>query len=366
MILAAARLYPLAALVLTAAPQVPAGMVESGRWSCNVDGTSRGVLPVSVERVTWLMGTEMRAVACAESRQSGVAALESAFRAIREVEKRLSTWIPDSELSRLNTTTPGRWVDLSPATTSLLAEMREWSVRTRAAFDPGVGTLLDAWDIRGTGRVPTDTGLARALAAAGIRHVQIDPEDGCARRLRDIRLDAGAFGKGAGLRAAVAELRSAEGLHSAVLNFGGQIEIVAESGGRRTWMIEVADPARRSETAEKIRVGPGSVATTGASERFIEVDGRRFGHVIDPRSGRPVPAWGSVTVVASDPVTADVLSTALFVMGPEAAREWSRDLDVGVLLQIGVGEERNTLRNEALRSLENQYDGGIELNVPNI
>jgi len=354
MMLAAARLCPLAFLAWLAGWQVPARMVEPAEWSCNGDAGPPVPAMVSVERANWLMGTEMRAVACAETRQMGIAALEAAFAAIREVENRLSTWRPDSELSRLNSAAPGHWVELSPTTLALLVEVSEWSVRTRGTFDPAVGALLDAWDVRGAGRVPTDEEIVRALNATGIRHLDIDQERGRVRRLRDIRLDAGAFGKGAGLRAAADALRGAAGLHTAVMDFGGQIEIVAPTGGGATWAIDVADPKRRDKAAARIYVGPGSVATTGASERFIETDGRRFGHVVDPRSGRPVPAWGSVTVVASDPVTADVLSTALFVVGPEEARHWSRTLEVGVLLQSGAGTDRTTFRNEFLHRLENR------------
>ncbi len=348
---AAVRLSLLAAIIWAGAAPGPVGMVESGGWSCNVEPAEADSTHVSVLRVAWLMGTEMRAVACAESRSVGMEALESAFAAVRRVERRLSTWIEDSELSRLNSAPLGEWVELSRATLNLLAEVGDWVERTNGAFDPAVGALLDAWDMRGEGRVPAAAELARALVDTGIRHIELDRENGRARRLRDVRLDAGAFGKGAGLRAAAAAL-AASRVRSAVLEFGGQIEIVSTAGPDVRWRIDVADPVRRGETAVQLRIGRASVATTGASERFVEVDGRKFGHVIDPRTGQPIPAWGSVTVVARDPVTADVLSTALFVMGPEAAENWSRDLDVGVLLLIGAGTELTIIRNEALRTME--------------
>lgn len=347
----AARLSPLAAVIWMAVAAGPVGMVESGGWSCNVEPGSADSTGVSVVRAAWLMGTEMRAVACASSRSAGMDALGSAFAEVRRVERRLSTWIQDSELSRLNSAPAGEWIDLSPATLDLLAEVADWVERTDGAFDPAVGALLDAWDMRGEGRVPAAAELARALEATGIRHIEIDLENGRARRLRDVRLDAGAFGKGAGLRAA-ADALVVSGVRSAVLEFGGQIETVSTAGHDVRWRIDVADPVHRGETAAQLWIGRASVATTGASQRFVEVDGRRLGHVIDPRTGHPVPAWGSVTVVARDPVTADVLSTALFVMGPEAAEIWSRNVDVGVLLLVGSGTKLTVFRNEALRTME--------------
>lgn len=329
----------------------PVRIVEPGGWSCNVAGGYSDSPGVSVSRIVWLMGTELKAVACAESRTAGMLALEAAFAEVRQVERRLSTWMEDSELSRLNSADPGQWVDISRITLELLAEVRDWTLSTHGAFDPGVGALLDAWDMRGEGRVPEATELDRALEVTGIEHVEIDLRSGRARRLRAVRLDAGAFGKGAGLRAA-AEALLDNGVWFAVLEFGGQIEIVSPAGRDVHWTIDVADPVHRDETAARLQVGRVSVATTGSSERFIEVDGRKLGHVIDPRDGHPVPAWGSVTVVAADPVTADVLSTALFVMGPEVAEEWSRNLEVGVLLLIGTGTELIEVRNEALKILE--------------
>jgi thiamine biosynthesis lipoprotein len=87
-----------------------------------------------------------------------------------------------------------------------------------------------------------------------------------------------------------------------------------------------------------LRLRSGSVATTAQSERYVDVGGERYGHVLDPRTGRPVPALGSVTVVAADPVVADILSTALFVMGPEAGRRWAAGRKEGILfLTLGEG-----------------------------
>ena len=348
---AAASFCSILAIFWLPASPTPVRMVERDGWSCNVEGTLQDSSVVSVARFSWLMGTELRAVVCADSRADGVAALEDAFAEIRQVESRLSTWIEDSELSRLNSVPPGNWVELSGSTLGLLEEVRDWTLRTDGAFDPAVGVLIDAWDMRGTGREPTAQDLVQALESTGSRYLEIDATRSRVRRLRAVRIDAGAFGKGAGLRAAAEALRASRA-RSAVLEFGGQIEIVSSAPNGARWTIEVADPVHRDRTVTRLRIGRASVATTGSSERFIEVDGHQLGHVIDPRNGHPIPAWGSVTVVAEDPVTADILSTALFVMGPEAAIDWSQDLDIGVLLLIDSGSEITMFRNDALIEME--------------
>jgi thiamine biosynthesis lipoprotein len=162
------------------------------------------------------------------------------------------------------------------------------------------------------------------------------------RRCAGAWIDTGGFGKGTALRAARAALREHH-IASAFLNFGGQVLALGADRGA-DWVVPVAHPGRRHDEAARLRLRDRSASTSSQSERFVDADGRRLGHVLDPRSGEPVPAWGSVTVVAEDPALADVLSTALLVLGPDAALAWaeSRD-DVGVLV-LEIAAARVTAR----------------------
>lgn len=320
-VLAGVAIAALFAVPASRAPTATAGMVDSAGPICN------GVV---VDRTVWLMGTTLEATACADERGRGMAALEDAFERVRDVEDRLSTWDDRSELSHLNAAPAGDWVRLSSRTADLLAEVRQWVVTTDGAFDPAVGAAIEAWDLRGDGRAPTPSELAEARRVAGPSAWDVDVAGRRARHAPGARLDAGAFGKGAGLRAASAALER-DGIDWAVLDFGGQLLITSRDPALR-WPVAVADPRRRDRPAVRLEVGPGSLATSGASERFVETAAGRMGHVIDPRTGRPVLAWGSVTVVAPDPLAADILSTALFVEGPDGAIEQAADLaDVEVL-----------------------------------
>lgn len=183
---------------------------------------------------------------------------------------------------------------------------------------------MDVRGLRTGGREPTAAEVEDALAAvrAGFR---LDVAPGTATRLHEAAwIDAGGFGKGAGLRAAGERLRDL-GVTDALLDFGGQGLVLggADEGGG--WRIAVAHPVRRSRPVATLLVSDRSVATSGASERP--------GHLLDPRTGASLAAWGSVTVVHPDPLAADALSTGLYVLGPEAAAEWARGrTDVGVLI----------------------------------
>ena len=270
------------------------------------------------------MGTTLR-IEIAAPHLAAAAASEEALAAVEGWEPVLSTWRAEAELARANRAPVGECVTISNRLTEALAEAGEWVGRTGGAFDPAIGALVDAWDLRGSGRVPAAAELEAARAATGWHLVQLGPGP-CLRRL-DARtwLDSGGFGKGLALRTALAALRSRG--FDALLDFGGQ---VAVAGAPRD--VVVAHPARRDRPAATIAGVPGSAATSSQSERRVVVDGAELGHLLDPRTGRPAPAWGSVTVVADDPFAADVLSTALFVLGPDAALAWAAGHpEVGVL-----------------------------------
>ncbi len=289
---------------------------------------------ITVERETYLMGTTLRVGVASADRAAGIAAIESVFNAVRRVDDLLSTWRDDSEIARLNHARPGAPIPLSTDLYALLQEAARWSRATESAFDPSIGALVDVWDLRGKGRVPSRAQLAAARRATGLGRFQLsDTRAIGVRRDSTAWLDTGGFGKGVALREAARALQDAK-VSSAFLNFGGQVLAVGSNAGR-DWIVPVAHPSRRAEEVLRLHLSGRSVSTSSQSERWICVAGRRLGHVLDPRTGEPVPAWGSVTVVAEDPAVADMLSTALLVLGPEAGARWAKDQrDVAVLFLI--------------------------------
>lgn len=267
-----------------------------------------------VEREAWLMGTRFRVVVEAEDRTSGRLLGETAITEVERIESLLSSWNPTTPLSLINRLPPGVWSEVDPELGGLLAESSFWARRTAGAFEARIGPLIDAWDLRGVGRIPDDRQLGLALAATGGAGVEL--ADGKVRRTSGSAwIDAGAFGKGVALRAAARSIsETPPPLRRRVLmDLGGQVLALAPS--HAPWTIEVAHPLHRSEAVATLSIHDQSVSTSGTSER-----GR---HILDPRTGRPVDAWGSVTVVDTDALTADVVSTALYVMGPGDGLAWA-------------------------------------------
>ena len=301
----------------------------------------------SLIRETWIMGTRFTVEIAGEDPAEVRSASEQAIRAVEAADRLLSTWDSTSEMSRVNRAPPSHSVEISHGLHRLLTESSEWARRTEGAFDPAIGALLDTWDFRGAGSTPTTEALDRALEASGLRTFQILPGEQGIRRTSSLAwLDTGGFGKGAALRSA-AETLDSLGVGKALLNFGGQIWAVGSA--EDPWSVSVAHPIHRDTPVHELRVHDVSVATSGTSERATEIEGVLRGHILDPRSGQPVRPWGSVTVVSKDPLVADILSTALYVMGPHEGLSWIRESpDVGALFLEVCGDRVRASWNRSM------------------
>jgi FAD:protein FMN transferase len=299
----------------------------------------------TVERRLALMGTALSISVEAADRATALAASERAVAALAAAEARLSTWRDDTELARLNRAPVGEPFRLSPALAAELQAARWCREATGGAFDPTVGPLVAAWGLRSGGRLPTPSELERAKAATGMDGLAL--ADGTAvRRNPGVAVEEGGFGKGAGLKAAVAALEGS-GATAALLDLGGQVALYGP--GRRE--LSVADPRQRDRPVVTLAIERGSLATSGNSERGIVVGGRRYGHILDPRTGRPAPDFGSLTVWADDPLLADCLSK-LYVLGPQAAVAWAAaHPGVEVLGLVPRGREGKEMRALASRGL---------------
>lgn len=272
-----------------------------------------------LRRTVMAMGTQLTLDLEGPSGEVLAAASERALAEAQRLEEAASTWRPDSRFSVLNQA-GGRPVVLGPEWVRLLASAVAWSHETEGAFDPVLGTLLEAWGTRCGGRTPAPRALAVARAAAGSRWLDLDVARGTARlRHPHAAVEEGGFLKGYALDRMAGVLRRS-GATSGVLDFGGQLLAF----GRPT-VVAVASPTQRRTPTFELALDGHSLSTSGTSER-----GR---HILDPRTGEPSPAWGSVTVLAADAFTADILSTALFVLGPEDGRAWAEAHDVAALFQ---------------------------------
>ncbi len=301
---------------------------------------------VTVERRVVLMGTHLRIEVTARDRTAAHAATERVIAAVRAAEARLSTWRDDTELARWNRATVGEPIAISAELQADLKRATRWSTATRGAFDPGVGLLVEAWALRTGGRQPSAAELERARANGGGIRAAVRFDGDTATRMHDgLRIEEGGFAKGVALDAARVELVEDRAVRSAYLDFGGQVTVV---GAPQRWAI--ADPRDRDRPICALMLSSGSLANSGNSERGIEVDGRRLGHLLDPRTGRPAADFGSLAVWSPDATDADCLSTGLYVLGADGALEFAaRQADCEVVVLEVRGDDLRVRASAGLR-----------------
>jgi thiamine biosynthesis lipoprotein len=269
------------------------------------------------------MGTVFTIYLYAQEQELAEIAFAAAFEEVERIEEALSNYRGSSELSRINRLAAHQEVTTDPEVFALLAASLAFSRRSGGAFDITVGPLMRAWGFfRGEGRCPAEEELHLVRQNVGWEKVQLDP---AARAVRfsapGLELDLGAIGKGYAVDCVAKVLREA-GVEAALVDAGSSTLYAMNAPPEKNgWPVRVPNPADRSETVSSVTLRNASLSTSGSNEKFFDLGGRRYGHVMDPREGTPVHGVLQTTLVASDATTTDALSNAMFVMGPEPGKK---------------------------------------------
>ena len=236
---------------------------------------------------------------------------------VAEFEAKYSRFIPDSLISRINESAGEQWVEVDAETDRLLALCHDLVFITRGAFDPTALPLIRLWNWKAVPPVvPSAADIERARALVGWRKVQraagkiFLPEPGMC-------LDFGGIGKEYAVDR-VTQLAAEFGLTDALVDFGADIRVLGHAPGKPCWHIGLDDPKKPGQCWTGVAVTDHGVTTSGDYLRSFTVNGRRYGHIIDPRTGYPVDnGCEAVSIIASSCTIAGVLSTTAFILGPE-------------------------------------------------
>ncbi|HDZ76472.1 MAG TPA: FAD:protein FMN transferase [Candidatus Omnitrophica bacterium] len=246
-------------------------------------------------------------------------AINAAFFEIERIDALMSSYDPDSEVSRLN---KKRELKVSYELLNLIIAARNFYDITGGAFDITIGPLVRLWNIKEYMqmeperiKIPTQAQIEKVLSYTGINFIEIDEKDSIIRLTdKRTRLDLGGIAKGYAVDRAIEILRQS-GLKSALVNAGGEIYCLGKKAGRQ-WTIGLENPQKTDAFPEVFRLKNRAVATSGNYEQFFIYRNKRYSHIIDPRTGYPADNnISSVSVFAGDCLTADVLATAIFVLG---------------------------------------------------
>ncbi|MCJ7752256.1 MAG: FAD:protein FMN transferase, partial [Armatimonadetes bacterium] len=288
--------------------------------------------PFLVSHPEGVMGTTCTLVAVTADPAQGQKALRDAESVLRRVEGLMSTWLSDSEISRLNQAAAGEEVALSPETLLVLDTASGAALETDGAFDVTCRPVIELWrEAAERGSLPSDAELENARAASSWELIELTPT-GASKQAGSARVDLGGIAKGYGIDQSLDAMRAA-GVLGALVDVGGDLRCFGQPPQASLWMVDVRDPFSEGRLAE-LGVWGAAVCTSGDYARFVEIEGRRYSHIADPRTGRLAEAACSVTVVAQTAMEADIWATALSVLG----RDGIERLPSGVEAMLVIGE----------------------------
>jgi FAD:protein FMN transferase len=345
-----------------------------------------------------MMGTWATLTIITGGGKQAVRAMDAAYAALDSVNLQMSAYLPGTEIGRINA---GETAEVSEATQRVLEEAFRYTDLSGGAFDVTVGPLIQLWrEAAKNDRLPSAAEIATAMALVGPGKIEMEGANRTVRlRFDGMRLDLGGIAKGYGIDRAAAALQR-EGVNAGIVEVGGDLycfgEIPAELIGkqptlpvralrRKTSPAAIASkPGNSSESTfagirrteskplvdlkpwplglqspfgevlvGKIQMPGGAVATSGHYRRYSTVEGKQYSHIIDARSGWPVEAPASATVIAPDAMTADALATAITVLGAEAGLALAESIgDVEALVIEGTAEEPELLTTSGFPKIE--------------
>lgn len=274
---------------------------------------------------------------------------------LAEINRQMSTYIPDSELSRLNRAEPGEPHEVPAELMFVLQEARRISDWTGGAFDVTVGPLVNLWGFGPDGRIlhaPDDERIAQLKERIGYRFIHLLPEKHQVLKDGEQYVDLSAIAKGYGVDA-LARLLESRGINRYLVEIGGELRARGQKPNGEPWRLAIEAPvAGAQRTAQTIiSLDQGAVATSGDYRNFFEENGIRFSHTIDPRTGRPIRhRLASVTVIRPTCAEADALATALMVMGEEQGYNFAKQHNLAAFFISKHGDGFTTRSTAAFKA----------------
>jgi thiamine biosynthesis lipoprotein len=293
-----------------------------------------------------VMGTIAHIVAVAPDEKRANISIESAFTMLAVVEKLMSDYDPASQLSVVNEGAYESQVKVSGPLFEVLAAAVEYSKKTDGAFDVTIGPVVDAWrKAAGEERKPTDEELAAAKERVGYEKLLLDAENRTVKfAVEGMRLDLGGIAKGYAIDRAVKSMR-ASGAVGGMVDVGGDIRCFGKrKDNAQQWLVGLQNPEVEGDLLLKLRLNDTAVATSGDYRRFVLIDGQRYSHIFDPARSTSAQNLTSVTIIAPTAMQADILATAVSVMGEEKGLKLIESTPNTEAIIIPTDPEKNIIK----------------------
>jgi FAD:protein FMN transferase len=286
--------------------------------------------PSSLSRYEFIepqMGLPFRIVLYARTKPEADASASAAFARIKQLNDILSDYDPESELSKLSKSSgSSQWIKLSDDLWFVLKRSQELAERSNGAFDITVGPAVNLWrKARRDKKLPDESRMAEARKAVGYKNLLLDRKTHAAKLLvPNMRLDLGGIAKGYAVDEALKVL-GRNGIRSALVSGGGDLAVSDSPPGKKGWRIEIAPLDTPNAPPKKfVLLKNAALATSGDVFQHLEINGRRYSHIVDPRTGIGLTDHSLITIIAKDCITADSLATTASVLGPVEGLELVR------------------------------------------
>ena len=317
-----------------------------------------------VEQTRFLMDTAVRVAVYGRemSRKKIDAAIDRTFEVMKEIEAKTSIHVDTSEVSRMNQAAGGNAVQISPETMDILSRAIEISRKTQGAFDVTIGVIKSVWAFDSENpAVPDESFIRSLLSKVDYRKIRLRDMEAFLNE-PGMQIDMGGIAKGFVIDMGVQSLKES-GIQAGLVEAGGDLRVFGLHPHRNRWKIGVRHP--RSQAGELIGVietDETSIATSGDYERYFIKDGKRYHHILNPKTGFPGGGCISVTIVTESALMADALATAVFVLGHEEGMSLIGRLEgvEGLILYEKDGQLKFTI-TEGLQQMVEWEDNEIAL-----
>ncbi|MDB5307596.1 MAG: FAD:protein transferase [Gemmataceae bacterium] len=299
------------------------------------------------------MGTTFRIVLYAGERGAAEKAAKASFARVADLDGIMSDYKKDSELMRVcakSATAVGEPVRVSEDLFHVLSKAEEMSKASDGAFDVTVGPVVQLWrHARRTQQLPEKEELAAALSKVGYRNVKLDPKDRTVQLLTPgMQLDLGGIAKGYAADEALKVLRRQFGITRAMVAAYGDITCGDPPPEKEAWTVDIA-PIARGQKPRTLKLANAAVSTSGDLEQFVEIDGVRYSHIVDPKTGLGLTGRRSVTVIAKRGVTADSMTKAVMLMPPAKGMALVEATDGAAAYVVIVGKDEQLVTTASKR-----------------
>lgn len=307
------------------------------------------------QRTLKLMGSRFDLTVVAENQAKGDEYMDLAIAEITRIERLISSWDPNSQTSMINKNAGVSPVKVDRELFNLIERAIKISKLTQGAFDISYASMDRIWKFDGSVmEMPSEEAIKQSVAKVGYQNILLDPEnDTVFLKKEGMKIGFGAIGKGYAADMAKALLLK-HGVTSGIINASGDLNAWGTQPDGKDWMVAIVNPLNKNKVFSWLPVRDQAVVTSGNYEKFIILNGERYTHIIDPRTGYPSKGLRSATIFTKNAELADALATSIFVMGVETGVDFVNQLKGVECIIVDDDNKIITSENITLKGIETQ------------